>query len=275
MPVIAMTREMGTRGKDVAAGLADELGLEVVHHELVERQVAERMALGESAVHRFLEGRASLLERWKIDSNRLSRYTAEEILQLAGKGNVLIRGWGASQLLREVGHIVCVRVCAPMGKRVAEMKARLGISDGNAVLREIEQNDGAHTRTIQSQFGGDWQNALNYDIVLNTGRIPIETCVAQVRLLAGSAAFKETPETQAALADKLVEARVRTLLDPIVRSAPFGSGLEISVTAGVVTLSGVVAGRAHLDDAIGLVRTIDGVVDVNHEVLEMMQNYGV
>ncbi len=275
MPVIAMTREMGTRGKDVAAGLADELGLEVVHHEIVERQIAERMELGESAVHRFLEGRASLLERWKIDANQLSRYTAEEILQLAAKGNVLIRGWGATQLLHGIGHVVCVRVCAPMSKRVAEMKARLQISDGNAVGREIDQNDAAHTRTIQSQFGGDWQNALNYDIVLNTGRIPIESCVEQVRLLAESAAFKETPATLSALADKLIEARVRTLLDPILGSAPFGTGLEIAVEAGVVTLSGVIAGSAHRDDTLRLVRAIDGVVDVRLEVLELVQSYGV
>ena len=42
MTVIAMTREMGTRGKDVAAGLAERLGIEVVHHEVVERHLAER-----------------------------------------------------------------------------------------------------------------------------------------------------------------------------------------------------------------------------------------
>ena len=275
MPVIAMTREMGTRGKDVAAGLADELGLEVVHHELVERQVAERMELGESAVHRFLEGRSSLLERWKIDSSRLSRYTAEEILQLAVNGNVLIRGWGAAQLLRDVGHIVCVRVCAPMSKRIAEMKGRLGISDELAVLREIEKNDGAHTRTIQSLFGGDWQTPLNYDIVLNTARIPIESCVAQVRLLAESDSFQETPATQAALADRLIEARVRTLLDPVVGSAPFGTGLDVSVTAGQVTLSGATSGRAALDEVMDQIRAVDGVTDIKLEILELVQSYGV
>ena len=58
MTVIAMTREMGTLGKDVAAGVAERLGIQVVHHELVERQLAERLQTTESAVHRFLEGEA-------------------------------------------------------------------------------------------------------------------------------------------------------------------------------------------------------------------------
>ena len=71
MTVIAMTREMGTLGKDVAAGLADVLGITVVHHELVEHHIAERMDVGESAVHRFLEGQSSMWERWQIDVARL------------------------------------------------------------------------------------------------------------------------------------------------------------------------------------------------------------
>jgi cytidylate kinase len=112
MAVIAMTREMGTLGKDVAAGLAERLGLTVVHHELVEH-VAERAGMRESEVHRFLEGESSLFDRWTIDSKRLSRYTAEEVLELALRGNVLIRGWGATYLLRSVPHVICVRICAP------------------------------------------------------------------------------------------------------------------------------------------------------------------
>ena len=86
MAVIAMTREMGSRGKDVAAGLAEQMGLTVVHHELVEHHLAEKLGVQESTVHRYLEGEASLLERWKIDKQKLSRFTAEEILELAREG---------------------------------------------------------------------------------------------------------------------------------------------------------------------------------------------
>ena len=45
MAVIAMTREMGSLGKDVAAALADQMGLTVVHHELVEHHIAERLGV--------------------------------------------------------------------------------------------------------------------------------------------------------------------------------------------------------------------------------------
>jgi hypothetical protein len=65
MVAIAMTREMGTLGKDVAQGIADSLGLKIIHSELVEHDLATRLGVQDSAVHRYLEGSASVLERWK------------------------------------------------------------------------------------------------------------------------------------------------------------------------------------------------------------------
>ena len=151
MAVITMTREMATLGKDVAAGLAERLGLTVIHHEIVERDIAERAGMRESEVHRFLEGKTSLFERWKVDKKRLSRYTAQEVLELAAQGNVLIRGWGASYLLRSVPHIVCVRVCAPMPFRENVLMQRLGINDA-AVARRLA---GCHTLRNRSQYRPD------------------------------------------------------------------------------------------------------------------------
>ena len=50
MTVIAMTREMGSRGRDVAIGLAEALGLTIVQHEVVEH-VADKMHVRESSVN--------------------------------------------------------------------------------------------------------------------------------------------------------------------------------------------------------------------------------
>lgn len=269
MTVIAMTREMGTLGKDVAAGLAEALGIEIVHHELIEHHLAERLDVGESAVHRFLEGQASLWERWNIDSNRMSRYTADEVLQLAARGNVLIRGWGAAQLLRDVPHVMCVRICAPMSKRIAVMMERLGISDDQAIRREIERNDNAHSRTVQRQFDGNWRDAENYDVVLNTGFLPVETCVAQLKAIAVSGLYEENELSRRLLADKSIEAEVRRLLDAYAADSNFGSGLNVGVTDGVVTLSGVINGPRNLAGTIEKVRNLKGVTAVHNNVLSL------
>lgn len=200
MPVIAMTREMGSRGKDVALRLAEVLDLEIVHRELVEHHLAEKMHLHESAVHRYLEGRASLLDRWRVDKKQLAYCTADEIFELAEQGNALIRGWGATQLLRTISHVVCVRVCASMQSRVATLMDRLDIDSETVALREIQRNDDAHARVIHETFQANWEDAVHYDLVLNTDRVSIDGCVELIRQLAESPTFAESQASCAHLA---------------------------------------------------------------------------
>lgn len=266
MAVIAMSREMGTLGRDVAAGLAEQMGLRVVHHELVEHDLAKRMECQESLVHRLLEGGASLLDRWQFDSRRMWRFTAQEIFELALEGNVLIRGWGATTVLEPVAHVVCVRLCAPMAFREQVLMDRREITDRAVVRRDIQQNDAAHARTIDRFFGVDWRDPVPYDIVLNTGRVPVKTCVQLVRQLAASPEYQETEESRGVLADKLLEARVRAaLLDHF----GFGMGIsriEITATKGKVTLKGAAIHRQLLDDAEKLVRGVEGVKEVDDRI---------
>ena len=275
MTVIAMTREMGTRGKDVAAGLADRLGIEVVHHEVVERHLAERLSITESAVHRFLEGEASLWERWNVDDRRLSRFTSEEILELAMRGNVLIRGWGAAQLLRDVPHVLCVRVCAPMPQRIEEMKLRLGVDDNEIVSREIERNDEAHARSVQRQFRTDWQDATGYDIVVNTAHVAVEPVTAVIQQLAKSGHYEATDESRSVLSDKLIETRVRTMLDEMISGSPIGTSLGVSVHNGHVAIDGVVSADASFRDALRAVAEIGGVSSVADNTVSVPMSYGV
>lgn len=275
MTVIAMTREMGTRGKDVATGIAEALNLEIVHHELVERHVAERLQTSESAVHRFLEGEASLWERWKIDSRRLSRFTAEEVFDRAIQGSVIIRGWGAAQLLRAVPHVICVRVCAPMQDRVTEMMRRLGISDEALVRREVERSDAAHARLIEARFGRDWMNPIGYDLVINTAFVPISVGVSLICQLASAIGQAEGAEMSARLKDKRVEVRIRSLIAEAPNVSAIGDSLKITVRDGAVILSGTVMNAAGMQSLIESIRSIEGVRTVTDDVEVLPAAYGV
>jgi cytidylate kinase len=266
MPVIAMTREMGTRGSEVAAGLAECLGLAVVHHEIVEHDIAERSGMPESEVHRFLEGEASLLERWSLDQKRLSRYTAQEILELAAKGNVVIRGWGATYLLRSIPHVVCVRICAPMAYREGVLMERLRLKDAGAARREIERNDAAHNGTIQKLFGIDWADPSLYAIVLNTARVPVADCVGHIVRLTESPQFAETPSSRAALSDELILARVRFAMDRRFGPRSLQYGFDAHVFGGKVVLTGATIDDKLIVEAVRLLQGIEGVERVESRI---------
>ena len=275
MPVIAMTREMGTCGKGIALGVADALNLEVVHHEIVERAVAQRLGKSESSVHRFLEGQASLWERWRIDSKRLSRFTSEEILELALKGNVIIRGWGAAQLLQKVPGITCVRVCAPMQFRIAEMVRRLGVEDEAFVRREIERNDAAHERLVRSKFGTVWHDSTGYDIVINTGRVSVEHGVPILCDLAKAIEDAASADTNSILEDELIKVRVHAAIDESRYSDEVGIHLEISVSSRKVRVEGVIENNTDTEKIIELIKDVQGVIDVDADLRALTMSYPV
>src|SRR6516162_9320337 len=184
MTVIAMTREIGSHGSEVAAGVAAELGLEIINSEIIVPRVAGSLGLEHSSVQRYLDGKATLFDRWQIDARKLSQYTLDHILNLALKDNVLIRGWGAAALFQGIRGIICVRVCAPMAARVQVMSERLGAKDEDAVREEIQSFDATHARAMRAAFNFDWNDALLYHIVLNTARVPLDECVRAVCQLA-------------------------------------------------------------------------------------------
>ena len=238
MALVTITREMGSLGKDVASGLAEELGVPLVYHEIAD-QLADRMRVRKSHVIRLLDGKASLLERLTADKTSLSIFTADEIVNLAVQGQgAVIRGWGATHLLRCVPHAVCVRVCAPFEVRRQRMMDRVNSSDADKVTEEIRQNDEAHTAIMRRNFSVEWTDAEHYDVVLNTQRVSVKECVDKVKGLVKSPEFAETEASRSGLKDLALVWHVRAAL----RLSPRTRTLRVTVTAesGRVTLSGVV-----------------------------------
>ncbi len=261
MPIIAMTQEMASLGKDVALGVCEALGLQQVRHEVGD-VVAGKMRVKKSLIRRIREGRASAIEKWAADERTISIFTAEEVYDLAVKGNVLIRGWGATLLLRGVSHVPCIRVCAPFEVRVKRLMERLDTDDEALARREIELDDAARAARMEEHFNVKWGDPTLYDLTLNTERIPIPTCIDQVVALARSPAFQETPESRRHLEDIALQARARAALRSDPRTATIDIAVEVA--AGVVTLRGIVVDeneKALCSEVVSSVAGADAIRD--------------
>ena len=258
MPIIAITREMGSLGKDVAQRLGEALNLPVIYHEVIDH-LADRMRVRKSHVIRLLDGSAGLLERLTADKTSLSVFSADEIYAIALRGGAVIRGWGATHLLHDIGHVVCVRVCAPFELRKQRMMVRLASDDEARIAEEIRVNDEAHTAIMRRHFGVQWTDSEHYDLVLNTKRVAVDECVDEVLRLARSPQFEETARSHERLADLALAARVRAAL----RRTPETREARVAVVseAGRITLSGA----SSTDEMLAFVEVasaVPGVRDV-------------
>jgi len=263
MPIIAMNQEMGSLGKDVAIALASELGLKLVRHEVVDH-IAEKMHTRKSLIRRVVEGKAGVFDRITTDQRTLATYTAEEVFDRAAEGNVVIRGWGATCLLRSIPHIPCVRICAPMELRVKWLMERLETDDEELVREELRRSDAAHIHNMSLRFGVTWGDPLIYDLVLSTERISVQSCVEQIKAMLKLPEFQETPQSRAKLEDAALAAHIRAALKGDPESDDVN--IAISVDRGEVVLEGMVFNNHEYAAAKRVTSDVRGVKSIDNRL---------
>ena len=213
MTVIALTQEMGSLAKDVADALASDLGLHVMRHEVVDHVVEPDARADEPRSTGCARARPARVERLRADRASLAVYMTEEVLDVAARGNVVLRGWGATCLLRPVPHVVCVRITRPFeqARRVAAWSTS-STDDVGFAEDEIRRSDRAHAARMNAQFGVTWGDPLLYDLVLNTDRVSVESCAQQIAALARGPSSPRPTRRARCWQSMALEARVRAAL---------------------------------------------------------------
>lgn len=263
MPVIAMTREMGSLGKDVAAGVGEKLGLRLIYNELADA-LANDLQIDPRAVSRMVNGEATLTDRLRLKPSDVGLFTEQQVLDTALQGNVIFRGWGAANLLRPVPHVPCIRVSAPLEVRVSHMMQRLRTDDQQRVLHEIRRSDAAHARTVRRLFGVSYEDPWLYDATFNTAKTPIDCCIDRIVDMVNHANFAETAESRALLQQMALKSHIRTAL----RRTP--STAELGVTLGVnhegVVIEGIVDTEEQRNMVGHVVARVPGVLVIDNQL---------
>lgn len=266
MPVIALTQGMGSLAQDVAEELARELNLATLQHEVAER-VADKMHVSKSLINRLRSGKAGLIEGLRADRQAMAVYTAEEVLDAAAHGNVVIRGWGATQLLRSVAHIPCIRIMRPFERRVDWLMKELDTDDRELAAAEIRRSDQANASRMHDQFGVHWGDPVLFDMVLNTERLSVQSCVEQIKQLLGRPEFAETDDSRAMLQGMALSAHVRAALN--AHEETHAVDIAIDSRQGQVTLRGIVANDSESAAAVRVAGAVAGVVSVDNQLHAM------
>jgi cytidylate kinase len=266
MPVIALTQGMGSLAQDIAEQLADDLKLATLQHEVAER-VAEKMHVSKSLINRLRGGKAGALERLRADRHALAIYTAEEVLDAAARGNVVVRGWGATQLLRTVPHIPCIRIMRPFEQRVQWLMKALDTQDRDLAEAEVRRSDQANAGRMNDQFGVQWGDPVLFDMVLNTDRLSVNSCVEQIKTLLARPEFAETAASRALLQGMALSAHVRAALN--AHEDTRAVDVAIEGLDGRITLRGIVTNDLEKAAALRVAEGVSGVLSIDSQLHAM------
>jgi cytidylate kinase len=262
MPVVAMTREMGSLGSGIAQEVARRLGYQFLRNDIL-RSAAREYRVHESRLVGAVEEAPGLLERLRPPRFRYRAYLEAAVLDAALPDRVVLVGRWSTLFLRGISHAVGVRVCAPVEVRTRRVMERYGLDAGEAARRTMAYDEGVRAR-MRQMFDVDWTDPLLYDLVINTGAVGLGTAVEQVLGLVAAPEFRPTEASRQLLADRALAARVRAIL----KATPATAHVELDVQASgrTVRLAGVVGSEAARDAALAVTREVNGVAQVFSEV---------
>lgn len=192
MPIITLSRELGSRGDDVAVAVAERLGLRLVGREIINR-AAQSAGAGEVALADIdelgllgVKPSAAAIERYR-------EKITEVIEEQAAQGDVLLVGRGGRVVLRGRPGVLHVRIVAPPDRRIATVSSRCNVSSDAAAAR-IEASDRARAAFLRRTFGARWDDPALFDLVLNMAQLGVQTA-ADILCAGALAVANQAPVT--------------------------------------------------------------------------------
>ena len=192
MNVITINRQYGAGGGEVAQKLAEVLGWELLDRELL-HQAAAIEHVPDAELQRLDEKAVGMADRFRLHpphQNYLHGLKAV-VQQAAQRGNVILVGRGARHLLGDRPGALHLRLAAPKAWRAERMARLEGLTLQQATARctEIDRTRETFSRYF---FGSQATLPAEYDLIVNTGRVPLDDVVAVAAAVVRGAATAAT-----------------------------------------------------------------------------------
>ena len=182
IPVVTISREPGSGGRIVAQKLAERLGFEVFHQEVL-HEMAKEARISERMLKSLDERGLSILEDWiasLVDSRHLwpDEYLHHllHVIGTIGKlGHAVVVGRGANFILPAERRFR-VRIIAPRKLRIQHVAREFGLTEKDAE-RRIIKTESDRQAFVRKYFYADIADPTNYDLVVNTETFNLDHAV--------------------------------------------------------------------------------------------------
>ncbi len=102
------------------------------------------------------------------------------ILEKAYEGNAILYGRGGQYLLPGIRSVFRVRIIAPFEERVERWAEREWI-DPDLAHSLVRKSDQRRAGYIKYYFDSDWENTINYDMIINTSRVSNDSAARLIK----------------------------------------------------------------------------------------------
>lgn len=259
MSIITISRGSYSRGKEVAEKLARKLGYDCISRDIL-LEASDEFNIPEIKLIRALHDAPTVLERFTHGKERYVNYLRSALLQHVLKDNVVYHGLAGHYFLRDISHVLKVRIIADMESRVEEEMKRENISAEEA-LHVLEKDDDERRKWGLKVYGTDTWDARLYDMVLHIKNLTVEDAVNILFETVQKPVFQTTPVSQKIIRDLALSAKVQANL---VKIAPM---VKVTADDGVVTIGNIDDSLTGKNETMAELKELAGNVEGVKEVI--------
>lgn len=264
MSVVAICETFGSQGVEIGRELARALGWEFADREIIAK-TAERYGESVMELHHVSEEKPTLWERFTDSTRHYVSCIEATILELAARGDVVLVGHGAAIILRDIPHVLRVRITAPETLRTARIRDEQGLATHEGALAFVREGDRERAARMKFLYHVDLDDPLLYDLTVNTERVTVNGGVRIIRDALDNDLVQASTRSLEAARDRSLaaQAEARLLVDPATRN------LRLSVRAehGRLRLAGHADSEPLRQEALRVVSGIPGVTGVEDEIV--------
>jgi cytidylate kinase len=219
MAVIIISRGSYSHGEEVAKKTAQKLGYDCISREVL-IEVSKEFNIPEVKLLRAIRDAPAALERYTFGREKYIAYIRARILEYMAKDNVVYHGFAGQFFVKDVPHVLKVRILADMKARIACMMRRENVSNEKEAYKMVQDVDEERRGWALKLYGMDIWDCRLYDLIVNVGKIDVDNAVEMICNTAKTDRFQTTPESQKQMDQLLREAR-QQLKELSGETAPF------------------------------------------------------
>jgi cytidylate kinase len=213
MSIITISRGSRSQGETVAQKLAARLGYECISREIL-IEASKEFNVPEVKLVRAIQDAPSILDRFTCGKEKYIAYIRAAILKHVLRDKVVYHGYAGHFFLKNIAHVLKVRILGDLEDRAKREMAREGITYPEA-LRILNHDDEERRKWSKHLYGIDTWDPSLYDLVIHLKRITVDNAVDLIADTVHLPQFQTTPASQKALEDLSLAAEVKAVLGQV------------------------------------------------------------
>jgi cytidylate kinase len=259
MSIITISRGTKSGGLELVNCLSKRLGYQALSIEMVIAESARKYNIMKEILLDKLEKSPSLWQKFTDEYARYIIFIKCSLLKAIKEDNIIYHGYAGQLLLKDLPHVLKLRIEAPLEYRANAVMSELNYSHGQAV-EYIKKVDDRRKRWVKMVYNNDWYDPQLYDLWVNLQNMSMDNVCEMVALIIEHKDFKTSEHAIMCLDNMSLECEVRGAL---ASDDKIWSNQQVTVIAsdGFITLKGPVKNKELRDLIVDMTLKVKGVKD--------------